>query len=823
MRHSGSTIRVTELQSLDFRFPGEGSDPCQYLLVSLSYLDPAGQPQRAHHLARKPCTDPVLNIAGLLGQTFTQFGDQLVNSPLPMGDEREALGSVQETLARFYGALRTALVEQGRPPGLVAVSHDIAETAYALEVVLLQMVSAVLGLDNDARAASTVETDRIPFARLVRDEDHQLVPETALNATAWVNAHVDSKEMRKTLSRVFADHPVDTLYVVPPLDSDDHGKNGKLRDEQVGGDRLRLRRLDRQNHLFKTIEDAPAAPLINPHEHGGLIASLVRFAHFDHQEDPISFLHPSHTSDYIPAVLDALLPGRPNVRFSMLVGVDGRAASTLPVFDDERFWRSALATSTTQTRTSGSLISHYGGEPPNYYPEEQYLVPVGPVGSKARLLQKAALLQGYNTLQYSRGSFALIDNEDRHLLFHSSATPLNSAAAKAVCNDKETTRLILQRNDIPVPRGRVFKNGDVEGALAYADRLGFPLVVKPAMGTMGIGVRAGIQDREEMRDALDFVAASRLGSQDFIVEQHIFGDEYRILVVGDEVIAAVQRVPASVVGDGRHTVAELIVRKNAFRRTNPQLASSPIVYSQDTDQTLDRQGMTLLSVPDPDQHVVLSSSSNISLGGDSREMSDRLHPTVIDAAIRAVKAIPGLNYCGVDFLLPDPTKSIHEQHTGICELNAQAATGTAQYPLYGTSRPVPQRTIQAVERKFLLRPVQQEQGSQVSLQLTIRGRIMNVGFHRWFERWAIEFGVVGRLYDLNDRIIRVEMMGEPDAIAALSAAAVGGPRRARPTSVISQHIPPLPYTDFQYVTPWTLRVRRAAGEVRARILRLVRR
>src|SRR5699024_4911507 len=121
----------------------------------------------------------------------------------------------------------------------------------------------------------------------------------------------------------------------------------------------------------------------------------------------------------------------------------------------------------------------------------KYLEPVGPVGSKARLLQKSALIAGYDTIQYSRGSFALLDNTDRHLLFHSSATPLNSAASKAICNDKETTRLILQRNDVPVPRGRVFKYGDKKSAIDYANSIGYPVVVKPAMGTMGIGVRAG--------------------------------------------------------------------------------------------------------------------------------------------------------------------------------------------------------------------------------------------------------------------------------------------------------------------------------------------
>lgn len=816
-------MEVTELQRLRFRFPAEDAVPRVYQHIGLSYLDLNGQPQRVHHIALMPVADPIRGVDGILRRAFTELSNHLVNTPLKVRSAEEALTTVREVLAGFYEALRAGFAERGRSPALAAVSQSVTETAFSLEIVLIRLVSAILGVGGTEGNVGAEGIACVPPTKFVRNDDDELVVQENVGSAAWIYAGKDSKERLKGLSRIFADHPIETLYVVPPVDSVRIGRKRIARGSKTSTEQLSPRRFTRQDHLFASIQDAPIASFINPHEHGGLIASLLRARGTGEEGEPLAFLHPSHTSVFIPEELYDLLPEASKVYYTILYSFEGAASENLPLFDDEEFWQSVLETASVETYTSGDLISHYGGQPPNYYEEERYLGPVGPVGSKARLLQKAALLQGYNTLQYSRGSFALVDNVDRHLLFHSSATPLNSAAAKAVCNDKETTRLILQRNDVPVPQGRTFKNGDVDGALAYADLIGFPVVVKPAMGTMGIGVRSGIRDKEEMRDALHFVAASRLGSQDFIVEQHIFGDEYRILVVGDEVIAAVQRVPASVVGDGRHNIAELILRKNAFRRTNPQLASSPIVYSQDTARTLDRQGMALTSVPEPDLHVQLSSSSNISLGGDSREMSDELHPTVIDAAIRAVKAIPGLNYCGVDFLLPDPTKSIHEQHTGICELNAQAATGTAQYPLYGTSQPVPQRTIEAIERKFKLQPVRQEVTPQISLRLTIRGRIMKVGFHRWFERWAIRFGVVGRIFDLNNKIIRVEMMGDHDAIAALSAAAVGGPRGARPTSVVSEHVPPLTYTDFKYITPWPLRIRRAVVSAIAQILKLVRR
>src|SRR5699024_1453926 len=153
---------------------------------------------------------------------------------------------------------------------------------------------------------------------------------------------------------------------------------------------------------------------------------------------------------------------------------------------------------------------------------EKYLQPVGPVGSKTRLLQKSALIAAYDTIQYSRASFALLDNTDQHLLFHSNANHLNSAASNTICNDNATKRLIIQSNDVPDTRVRVFKYGDKKSAIDYANSIGYPVVVKPAMGTIGIGVRAGIQNQEEFEEALKYTSSSRLGKQDVIVEQHIF-------------------------------------------------------------------------------------------------------------------------------------------------------------------------------------------------------------------------------------------------------------------------------------------------------------
>ena len=460
------------------------------------------------------------------------------------------------------------------------------------------------------------------------------------------------------------------------------------------------------------------------------------------------------------------------------------------------FWDAIIQNPTAKIENTGEIFRHRLDEVPNYFEEERYLGPVGPKGAKMRLLQKAALLAGFDTYQYSKAAFSIEDQAGNSLAFLSSATPLNSAVAKAICNHKETTRFILARNGVPVPQGRSFPNGAYDSARRYAAQLGYPVVVKPAMGTQGIGVVAGIRNEEELDLAFYNYASSRLSDQGFIVEKHLYGEEYRILVIGDKVVAAVRREAASVVGDGLHTVAELIIRKNRFRRTNPQLGSSPITYTPDTVHMLEEQDLTMASVPEANRKVLLSSSSNISQGGDSRELTDLLHPSVIEVSIAAVKAVPGLNYCGVDFLLEDPSQPVDQQSAGILELNAQAATGTAVYPLIGTPRPVLETVIDQCVKMYDLDVAPPPNPEKLSLQLKIRGRVTGVGYRNWFVKWAREFGVVGHITNVSRRAVEVKMSGPALAVAALSAAAVTGPPKAKPTSVISHHIPELDDVDF---------------------------
>ncbi|AYY11925.1 ATP-grasp domain-containing protein [Actinobacteria bacterium YIM 96077] len=438
------------------------------------------------------------------------------------------------------------------------------------------------------------------------------------------------------------------------------------------------------------------------------------------------------------------------------------------------------------------------GMTPNVYDEVPFLQPLGPNGTKGHLLEREALALGLSTTRYSKGAFVAMDGVHDPLPFKWSRSPLSSAVSLALCTHKEATRMRLARAGVPVPKGRTFAHGDYASARNFAERIGYPVVVKPAMGVRGIGVVANIQSEDELDRAFQYLEDSKLGSQDFIVEQHVTGRDYRIVVVGDEVIAAILREPASVVGNGQHSVAELMVRKNLVRRLNPHLWGRPIKYDDAARYQLERAGMTLDSVPPVGQRVLLSSSCSLSQGGDSIDVLDELHPSIKEACVDAVKAVPGLAFCGVDFLLEDHTKPVDTQQAGICELNAHAAIGNCEYPLYGQPREVARTLMQACVEHFDL-VTREERAERLALQLTVRGRVTGVGYRAWMKRRAETFGLTGWVRNINERTVEVVLVGPTAAASALAAGAVLGSKNALPTSVTTTHIEPPDLDGFEIV------------------------
>lgn len=436
-----------------------------------------------------------------------------------------------------------------------------------------------------------------------------------------------------------------------------------------------------------------------------------------------------------------------------------------------------------------SMPRDFGSErAPNAYADANYIAPIGAYATHGHIVEREALAYGLNSWRFTKASFVAATPNGKEILpFRRSRWPLSGVAAASIAKNKEATRILLRRAGCPVPEGRTFSGGDRQGALDFAARIGYPVVVKPAEGSMGVGVVANIQSSLELQTAFDMLARTVHGEDDFIVESHIRGGDYRVMVIGNEVVAAVRRRPASVVGDGIQTVGQLMTGKNVERQGNPHLGLLRIPWNEATAHELRKSGYGFDDIVRAGERVQLSSTSNLTQGGDSIEILEELHPSIRLEAVRAVRAVPGMEYCGVDFLLEDHTQPLDSQDGAICELNVMAALPVGEYPAYGESRPLAEKFIQECAKVFDFE-IHDERAEQLQLELTICGGVNHVGYQQWFARRATKFGLAGWIRETGKRELQARLKGPTAPVTALVTAAILGPPKATPESVFTKQV-----------------------------------
>lgn len=291
----------------------------------------------------------------------------------------------------------------------------------------------------------------------------------------------------------------------------------------------------------------------------------------------------------------------------------------------------------------------------------------------------------------SPGRLFSLSTEDRtHYFFRSRGDKVTNQAVE-IGGDKEETKTWLSRAGIPVPKGKRF-NADApnDDIIKYvSSTLGFPVVLKPTDGSFGRGVVTNITNKKDLKKALNNV---RSNYSDVIVEQYIPGEDYRIYVVGNKVVGAIRRTPANVVGDGIHSIKELINLKNEERNQNPRLISCPIKIDREIEDFIKAEGYNLDSIPENGSRVFLREKSNISLGGDPIDVIDKLHPDIKNTAVQALNAVPGLVHGGVD-LIVDENKPMSSASAVVLELNPTAQIGSLLYPMEGHAQDIPSAII----------------------------------------------------------------------------------------------------------------------------------
>lgn len=302
----------------------------------------------------------------------------------------------------------------------------------------------------------------------------------------------------------------------------------------------------------------------------------------------------------------------------------------------------------------------------------QRLARVAPGGTNTRHMLRVAHALGIPVLALPGGVFQFGWGR-RSRLFNSTLSDATSAIATAWAKNKHQTNALLRMAGLPVPEQSVVAT--LEAAIAAAQRIGYPVVIKPANLDQGVGVEAGLCNEAELRVA--HVRASQ-HAKTLLLEKHVSGEDYRVYVMQGEVVGVAHRTPAQVLGDGVATVADRVAAVNQGRLALGGATSlfKPIELDAEALELLAQKGLGVHSVL-ADGHVVrLRRIANLSRGGSVVDATHLIHPDNVALCVQAA-ALLRLDMAGLDLLIPDISRSWREVGGAFCEINAQPQTGGA--------------------------------------------------------------------------------------------------------------------------------------------------
>ncbi|UDW82958.1 bifunctional glutamate--cysteine ligase GshA/glutathione synthetase GshB [Pasteurella canis] len=274
-------------------------------------------------------------------------------------------------------------------------------------------------------------------------------------------------------------------------------------------------------------------------------------------------------------------------------------------------------------------------------------------------------------------------------------TSHDSYISPLIMENKVVTKKVLQKAGFNVPQSREFTS--VEQAVAnYALFEHRAVVIKPKSTNYGLGItifQQGVQNREDFTKAVEIAFRE---DKEIMVEDYLVGTEYRFFVLGNETLAVLLRVPANVIGDGEHTVAELVAMKNEhpLRGDGSRTPLKKIALGEIEQLQLKEQGLTIDAIPMEGQRVQLRANSNISTGGDSIDMTDQMHDSYKQIAVGITQAM-GAAVCGVDLIIPDLNQPAQQNLSswGVIEANFNPMMMMHIFPYAGKSRRLTQQVI----------------------------------------------------------------------------------------------------------------------------------
>lgn len=314
------------------------------------------------------------------------------------------------------------------------------------------------------------------------------------------------------------------------------------------------------------------------------------------------------------------------------------------------------------------------------------------LGPSTGAIVDAAVARGIPYRRLTQGSLVQFGWGSRQRRIQAAETDRSSAIAEAIAQDKELTKKLLDAAGVPVPVGR--EVSDIEDAWRAMAEIAAPVVVKPKDGNQGKGVTVNISTREQLNAA--YAAASAI-SEEVLVEKYIPGSDFRLLVVGNQLVAAARREPPLVIGDGISTVQALVNQVNSDPRRGSGHATSltKIRIDDIAVSCLAEQHLALDSVPGKGARVILRNNANLSTGGTATDVTDDVHPDLAASAVTAAQMV-GLDICGIDVVCDSVLQPLEVQGGGIVEANAAPGLRMHLQPSFGKGRPVGEAIVSSI-------------------------------------------------------------------------------------------------------------------------------
>jgi len=289
--------------------------------------------------------------------------------------------------------------------------------------------------------------------------------------------------------------------------------------------------------------------------------------------------------------------------------------------------------------------------------------------------------------------FFKFEKNTKVAFFYRTKTPFNNQVAVCLAESKYLTGKLLQEQNIPSQKYFIFSK--TSSALKKAKKIGFPLVVKPTVGAQGEGVTANIRSQKELLGAIKL---AKTFHPTFVLSPHFPGNDYRLLVLKNKVIAAIKRESPQIIGDGQKTIQELINQENQRRKKFNQRRIVPlktIKIDQEVKRKLQNQNLKLSSILNKNQVVILRNNANWSSGGIAGTISIKeFHPSIIKAAVKASRALT-LGFAGVDLIIQDIKKPLKNNGI-ILEINSAPAIGVFHQPIFGQPQKVALTILKAI-------------------------------------------------------------------------------------------------------------------------------